>query len=108
MAVARLTRTYHPPPQRRGGEPGALRHGGDPVPVARRLPGEQEDAARPQHPQELGERAVELRQVVEDRMTEHEVEGRVLERELRRVACDRLHLDAETLRVGLEGREHPR
>ena len=70
-----------------------------PVAVARRLAGEQQHAAGAQHAQELGERAVELRQVVQHRVAEHEVERRVVERQRRRVARDGLDLQAEPLRV---------
>ena len=74
--------------------------------MPRRLAREQQHAAGPQHAQELGERALELGQVVQHRVAQHEVERPVLERERGRVREGRLHLQAEPLRVVAERLEH--
>ena len=72
-----------------------LGHRGDPVAAARRLAGEEQRPAGPQHAVELGERAVQVGQVVQHRVAEHEVEGRVLERQRGGVARRGLDLEAE-------------
>ena len=69
-----------------------------PVAVARRLAGEQQHAAGPQHAPELGERALELGQVVQHGVAEHEVERRVLERQRRGVARGGLDLQRRAAR----------
>ena len=50
---------------------------------------------------ELGERAVEVGQVVEHGVAEHEVEALVVERQLGGVARGRLDVQPERLRVAL-------
>ena len=59
----------------------ALRHRREAVAVARGLAAEGHHAARAQHAPELAERGVEVGQVVEHGVAEHEVEGLVLERQ---------------------------
>ena len=61
-----------------------------------------------QHAVELGERAVEVRQVMQDGVAEHEVERLVVERQLGGVAGDGLDVQAEPLRIALERGQHPR
>src|SRR5918992_163738 len=61
---------------------GALGHGGDAIAVARGLPGEEQRPARRQHALELRERAIEVGQVVQHGVAEHEVEAPVVERQL--------------------------
>ena len=72
--------------------------GRDPVAVARRLAGEEQRPAGREHAQELGERAVEVGQVVQHRVAEHEVEALVVERQRGRVARRGLDLQAELAR----------
>ena len=107
-AVERVDRprAHERAPQRRRGERRALGVGGDPVAGLRRLAGEEELPAGAQHPPELGERAVEVGDVVQDRMAEHEVEGVVVERQVLGIAGDGLDGDADALRVGLQRVEH--
>jgi hypothetical protein len=54
----------------------------------RGLAAEDDRAARAQNAEELGEGAVEIRKVVEDRVPEDDVEARVLERQVGRFAAD--------------------
>ena len=68
-------------PQRRERRCGPLGQPGEPVAEARGLAGEHDPAAGAQHPRELGERAVEVGQVVEHRVSEHQVEALVAERQ---------------------------
>jgi hypothetical protein len=99
-AHQRAPRGRHPV----GGTLGVVR---DPVAVAGGLTRERHDAARLQHAQELRERAVEVRQVVQDGVAEDEVEGLGLERQLLGIARHHVDVDAETVGVGLQRREHP-
>ena len=55
--------------------------------------------ARPQHAAELGQRAVEVGQVVQDRVAEDQVEALVVERQALGVGGLRLHLEPEPLGV---------
>ena len=64
---------------RREKVPGLLRDVGEPVAVAGRLAAEDDHAARPEDPEELGEGLVEVGDVVEDGVAEHHVEALVLE-----------------------------
>ena len=108
VAVVRLARADEAAPHGRGRDPCPLRQRRDPVAVARRLAGEQQHAARPQHAPELRERALQLRQVVEHGMAEDEVEARVLERQRGGVARRGLDLQAEARGVRPQRVEHPR
>ena len=85
----------------------ALGHGRDPVAVTRRLAGEEQRPAGREHAVELGERAVEIGQVVQYGVAEHEVEALVLERERGGVAGRGLHLEPELLCVALQRLQHP-
>jgi hypothetical protein len=104
--VQRRSRLHQPPPQRRDAHGGALRPGGDAIALTRRLAGEEQRPTGAEHARELRERALERRQVVQHGVAEHEVEGRVVERELGGVAGGGLHLAPEPARVGLERLQH--
>ena len=93
-------------PQRREPDRGALGIGGEPVARAARLAREEQRPARLEHAHELGEAGVEVGQVVQHGVAEHEVEALVLERQLRRVAGGGLDVEAELVRVVLERRQH--
>ena len=59
-----------------------------------------------EHARELGERSVEVRQVVEDGVAEHEIERLVLERKSLGVGLNRLDLEPEPLGGRREHVEH--
>ena len=61
----------------------------------------------PQHAVELAERATEVGDVVKDRVTEHQVEGAVGEREGLGLGHGGRHLEAQVASRALEGGQHP-
>ena len=94
VAGRRGPRAHGAPPGRRQPQRGALGDRRDPVAVARRLAREEQRPAGREHAHELGEGAVEVGQVVEHGVAEHEVEAVVLERQLGGVAGGGLDLQA--------------
>jgi hypothetical protein len=106
--AAGRARVEQPAPERGDGQARALGHVGDPVAVARGLAREEHDPAGAQDAQELRERAVQLRQVMEHRVPEDEVERRVLERQRRGVADRGLDVETEPAGVAPQRREHAR
>ena len=91
-----------PAPDRRERASRPLRQRRETVAVARGLAGEGDRAARPQHPPEFGEGAVEVGDVVEDGVAEDEVEALVLERQRLGLGGDGVTLEAERLGGGRE------
>ncbi len=76
------------------------------VAVTRGLAAEDDPSARPEDPMELREGPVEVGYVVEDCVTEHEIEGGVLEGEVLGLADHRFDLDSQIGRSGREGVQH--
>ena len=93
-----------PPPERSGRNGRALGPGRDPVAVGGRLAAEDQRPAGLEHPQELGGGDLEIGDVVEDSVAEHQVEGVVWERELLGVGDDGVDVEAEGLGVGARAR----
>ena len=85
-----------------------LRDCGETVAEARRLAGEDDPPARSQHAVELGERALQIGEVVQHRVAEHQVKARFCERERLRVGAGRPDAEAEPIGVDRERGQHPR
>ena len=67
-----------------------------------------EEFSEPQDASELCERPLEVGNVVQDRVTEDEVEAFVVEGELFGVGGHRLHCDPQLVSRRTQGRQHPR
>ena len=106
VPVAPRPGAHQRPPERRHGVGAALGHAGQPVAVVRGLAAERHHAAGAQHAPELAEGGVQVGQVVEHGVADHEVEGLVLERQRSTPRRRRSRtLDAQARRGG---REHAR
>ena len=108
VAVAAGGGAHRRAPDRRQRVRAALGQLGDPVAVARGLAAEGDRAAGPQHAPELAEGALEVGQVVQHRVAEHEVEGVVGEGQRGRLAARGLHRQLEPGGRRLERLEHAR
>jgi hypothetical protein len=98
---------HHPPPGGRRGGRQALGDCRQAVPAARRLAAEDERSAGAKDSAELREGAIEVGQVVEHRMPEHEVEARLVEGELARLGTPGLDRQPKGLGALREAIQHP-
>jgi hypothetical protein len=106
MADRRGARADRAAPQRRDGGGEALGHVRQAVAVAGGLSREHDRAARGEHALELHERALQVGDVVEHGVAEHEVEAVVRERQALGVGRFGLDVEPEALGVGGERLQH--